>query len=141
MKFSGKVTISRVMCNQGPDYVSLQIEDTKSGTRVLEAAFDLETWGSLVAGMSYRSVEGIELWPENVGKTREIKHEVVAVDTVYPRTLAERKAAAARALKPYEVDGWRGYEGDLFNSHRSAGNGSYTVTFTRFVPSHPKDSE
>lgn len=43
--------------------------------------------------------------------------------------------AKARALAPFEVDGWKGRVDDLGNMHKSTGDGTgYHVVFTRHVP-------
>ncbi len=44
----------------------------------------------------------------------------------------DRKKVAAKALKPFETEGWKGDESDLFNGHRRA-IGGQTVTFRRHV--------
>lgn len=43
------------------------------------------------------------------------------------------KEMASVALIPYEVDGWRGYADDLLNHHHRNQDGTFNVSFTRFV--------
>lgn len=123
-RVNGKITISRWHGNQEPrDGITIEVTDETSGIRFLEVGMTLEAFAQAVTGLSHQPCE-IELRGiENVGKVRELKTEVV------PFNYSSDKPAA---LAPFEVDGWKGYAGDLGNPHKVA-DGGYRVSFTRYV--------
>jgi hypothetical protein len=127
----GSMIVSRTT-GGGPDRMRLVVEDEASGTRFLEAEMSLEDFAQAITA-SYGEVEFV-LRASNVGKTREVKEEVV----VLPDTIRKAdESATAELLEPYEMDGWVGRRSDLFNNHRTVeyrdGGVARCVTFVRFV--------
>lgn len=126
----GKLTISRWSSNKPPfTGISIEVTDETSGTQFLSVQLTPEALGLAITGMSRQDCE-FDLRAQNVGKIRETKTEVIPFKaTDYKKREEEAKAT----LIPYEVEGWEGSWRDLCNHHRSAGNYSYRVSFTRFV--------
>jgi len=113
----------------GPDFVNIALTDKKSGIQFCEVQISMEEFGKMMAAPQFAECE-VELRAlHNIGKRHEHKREVVPFDAMKHRG-AEAKEAA---LKPFEVDGWRGHASDLGNMHRSNKAGGFTVTFHRFV--------
>ena len=74
---------------------------------------------------------------EHLGFRREHKREVVPYKAVYGEY---EKPAKAKALAPFEVDGWKGNASDLGNHHRGNDTDGYSVLFARFVPNEEPQS-
>jgi len=124
---NGKITISRIRNNKEDGFINIQFEDKLSCTRFMEAKMTLADFASALTGLGYVDCE-FELHPANVGKLRQSKTELIPFVNPYKAT-KEEKEAAVNAL---EVDGWKGYRGDLDNHHRYNSVG-ISVSFTRFV--------
>jgi hypothetical protein len=89
-------------------------------------AYAITQSGHIPCNLTLRNIE-------NVGKRREIKEERVPFrPTEKYGSRAERNAKLA-ALKPFEIDGWKGDIGKLGNWHYGDSTNGYNVTFTRFV--------
>lgn len=69
--------------------------------------------------------------PELLGAEEERKTFSVRYDSLAAGPAAD--IDKAKALAPFEVDGWRGRTSDLGNMHRRDKHGLYEVTFTRHV--------
>lgn len=129
---TGEFRISRPY-GDGCDYISVEITDKSSGiqflhTRVKYADFALALTGS-GAECEYE-LRGAE----NVGKTKEVKHEEVFV----PKSdFGKRRTAAMAAVKALESDGWIGRVSNALNHHRQVRNEEggtvYDVTYTRLA--------
>ena len=127
-----RMRISRVHCNQGGDFVSLELEDTVSGVHFASAEMAMDDFAQAMFGMSRPldvKLRGINL----IGATPENKTVFVPdVRATYSRD----DAAAKAAIAPFEVDGWRGRLSDFGNHHKSTtvgGQKGYMVIFSRFV--------
>lgn len=105
----------------------------QSGSQFVEARIFLKEFAELITGLSRVDCE-VDFRPDLVGKKREHKEEVVPFKGFHIQSEAKGKQAAAKALKPFEVDGWKGHVEDLFNGHRG-GQGRYRVRFVRHVES------
>lgn len=126
IKGQAKVIMSRFSGTS--DGIHLTIEDDKSGCRIIELTFTFEEFAKAVTA-SYGDAE-FEYYPNcPVGLTSEYKMEIVPFSQTWPE---DRKAAAV-ALKPFEVDGWKGDISDLFNHHRYTGDGKQEVGFRRYI--------
>lgn len=132
----GRITISRHTGTQ-KHYMSVEIDDAASGTRVLEFRLEMEEFAMAVTGHGY--VPGTIVWFDNnrVGTRHEHKVERVQLPEGFNRSAEDRKAEAAPILAPHEVDGWKGVVSDLFNHHRqkhtSGQQWSAEVAFHRWV--------
>ena len=130
----GKITIS--LPSVGPDrhYVEVELIDDKSGTHFLRVRIPIATWTlATIGSMGYSECE-FELHAANVGRTNQNKTERVFVPG---SRYSDKKEVAAKALEPYEVDGWVARAGDITNhnnivSYAEAG-ATYKVVFFRFV--------
>ncbi len=140
----GKITITRTNSNQPPyDTASITVTDETSAATVIRIRMLPEDWGMALLNVGAQPCT-FEIWDNNetIGKELEIKTEVVKLDL--PNTYTHDKdvidKAITRALKIYEVDGWKARREDFRNMHNRAGNG-YRVTFTRYVAAKKEDGE
>jgi hypothetical protein len=85
------------------------------------------------------------LWDNNelIGKQQEVKSEVIALDLpnnyTHDRDVFDK--AVTRALKIYEIDGWKARREDFRNMHNRVGGGAkYRVSFTRFTEKEEQES-
>jgi hypothetical protein len=133
MKLKGHLQISHYF---GTDIFRIEVEDDSSGIKFLEVELDAKTL-MLALTAQYSECEFELRGVEHVGKTRETKKVVVALeqDVRYDTTDEEKRAL----LAPYEVDGWIGHARDLGNHHNlcrvnnDKGTVAYEVGFHRFV--------
>lgn len=109
--------------------INITVVDEISGCECADITLTAEAFGETATGHSYQECD-FELRPLNVGKTREVKSEVIPFKY---KNLKKEEEEAKAVLKPYEIDGWEGSWRDLCNHHRRVGNDSYRVGFTRFV--------
>lgn len=127
----GKISISAPF-GSDCDYINIEVVDELSGTEFVEIHVKYADFAQALTGRGRIDCD-FELRAAHVGKTREIKTE-----SVFVSKFGNNQASATRdALKPFEVDGWTGYDQDAMNHHRCTGytkdGAYYTVTFTRFV--------
>lgn len=122
----GKITI----CRDNHDTIRLCLTDSISCTEFLRLTMTAETLGLAITGLAWQPCT-FELRPGHVGKMRETKTECVPFPLQYGKY--DDNEAKHAALAPFEVDGWKGYPGDLGNHHRGDSKHGYNVTFTRFV--------
>jgi hypothetical protein len=128
--FEGSISISRPHGPE-PPYIEISIVDEMSSSEFVSARIPLKDFAEVVTGLACVPCK-FEFRPMLVGKKREHKEEVVLFKGSYLGDESARKKATAKALKPFEVNGWKGHEEDLFNHHRG-GQGSYRVRFVRYV--------
>lgn len=103
----GSLSISRVNCSQGPDYVKVAIRDEASGCRVAEVHVGLEGFSQALFGLGHVECE-FEPPPEVpglIGARHECKTVVVALPDRYRLKATDPDVRAA--LAEHEVDGWR----------------------------------
>lgn len=129
MHLPGKLTISHPS-GGGGDYIEIRVEDATSGTPFLALQVSLEAFANAITGRASQDCTLELRGLDNLGKRREVKHERVPYTRVYG---AYAQLAKAKALAPFEVDGWRGHASDLGNHHKGSDATGYTVSFTRFV--------
>jgi hypothetical protein len=111
----------------------VEITDKSSGIQFLHARVKYADFALALTG-SGAECEYELRGAENVGKTKEVKHEEVFV----PKSdFGERKAVAKAAVEALESDGWTGYVKDALNHHRfirrEEGGSVYKVLYTRLV--------
>jgi hypothetical protein len=114
----GKLTISRISGGDEAEEVRITLLDTASFTEVVEIKMDLATFASALFGRGDKEVT-FDL-PDNpvIGKERQYKTEVVFVPDRHLYDWTEkREKVIAKALKPHEVDGWKGNPKDPENGH------------------------
>lgn len=131
----GKITIGKTSSRDG-DYVMIELEDSLSHCRVVEVRMSIEDFGQAILGLACQKCE-FDLNDSGViGKTHEYKEEVVPVPDDFNSHGGNFEKLAAKALAPFEVDGWVGRKEDLKNFHRVERKGnkiSYRVSFVRYV--------
>ena len=135
MKYKGKLHIGRISGSR--EYVTIELTDEISSTRVFEIELSLEAFGDAVTGRG--QVPCIfEVNDSRVGWKPEYKEEIVELKSdLFKRE--DREEAAKKALKEFEKDGWVGRLDDALNHHcrvgsSKTGSGSlYRVHFYRYV--------
>jgi len=127
----GEITISRVSCSNGPDFIQIEIGDKMSHTQVTRITMSPEVFGTVVTGLGCQPCE-FERPGRYVGKVHEHKAELVPTPAHYDDDdmIAE--------MESFEVDGWKAYRPDLFNMHRRiikkpSKDTFQKVTFHRYV--------
>lgn len=124
-----KVSINRSSGWDEAHPIRFEINDATSHCRVLEFKMSLEDFARAVTGLSYVPAFG-EVFDDNpIGCTSEHKEELVP----RPRSYGKDKAKAAELLAPFEVDGWKARNDDIFNPHRWVGDDRVAVSFTRYI--------
>ena len=120
----GKLSIARLTSNQRAPFFRITIED--AGGASVEVSIEAAAFAHALGHAHGQScvVEWINI--DILGKKAEVKTEVVRCDW---NATDEQKDAA---LRPFEIDGWRGDPDDIGNHHRRSGDG-YSVTFRRWV--------
>ena len=118
MKIKARLGLSRA--GMGEDsYMRMEIEDKASGTRFAELEIPMEAFAFLVSGLHGIEADCEIRGIENVGRIREVKTEEVPVTSAMEQWAAcGDKVVISEALAPFEVDGWKGTAGDLFNHHK-----------------------
>jgi hypothetical protein len=139
MKFKGKIRFGHLQNSQGPEYdrCIITIEDESSGVEVIEILGKLEDIGKAI--LTHREVNcEFEFESQNLdvcGKVREHKKvEVPLHDTASYRYSNQEKwrKRCEKALKPFEIDGWKGRLADFDNGRNHTSTGCW-VSFTRYV--------
>lgn len=128
---NGQITISRPQRSDDRKYIQIEFHDGSSGVNFLTVRVDLADFAETLTGLARNPCE-FELRPELVGKIHQHKEEFVPCKERYVSNESDRAIIAAEALEPFEVDGWKGRAGDLFNPHRRNQEGA-RVTFVRYV--------
>lgn len=127
---AGYVTISRA--SGGPadaEPIHITIDDEISGCRVLDLYMRLDEFAKAVTSSQGKaSIRHFRSAP--VGMKAENKTEIVPYKHAYGKDHSEDEA---KALGPFEVDGWRARRSDLSNHHHYVSEGKQRVTFFRHV--------
>jgi len=135
----GKITISKPSgggIDHDNEYVEIALIDSTSGIEFVSTRILMADFARALMGLSHVEMR-FDFHPSLVGKTYEHKTLIVPFERRYAKE-SERIKIAAETLAPFEIDGWKGRVGDLFNGHRYTKNGQ-SVTFTRYVDSQPCD--
>jgi len=131
-KLKGGLTISRPSGNLDFAYIEIRVNDELSGSQFVSVRVPLAEFAEALTGLAHVDCE-FDLRPDLVGMRRENKEEFVPGGIPYTAREAQQKIIAAELLAPFEIDGWKGREADLFNHHRRNSCGA-RVTFVRYVP-------
>jgi len=133
--------------SRNPIVMKLEIEDAKSGLRILEIPLTAEQVCDAIIGNSEATSEG---WftecSHLIGSTHEHKSEEVTTDPREPSHSRKKDGEtptavwtrwAEKQVSEFEVDGWGARLRDLQNFHnRVRGTAlTYNVHFSRFVDS------
>lgn len=128
-----KVSISTFR-GPGPDRHVIIVEDESSGCRIAEVELTPENLIGALTGRGMVPAEATYYGLNRVGAVREVKTE--NVKWVQPRNAnkpEEIERLKEWAIRPHELDGWKGRLSDLGNPHHRNPDGTYSVTFVRFV--------
>ena len=121
-----------VITQSSNDVVCIRLRDNRSRCQAVEVRLSYSNFASAL--MRIPAPCRFEWHPENIGKKREIKTEIVPFTLTYDSENQNRERAKA-ALKPFEKDWWVGHPEDLL-SHRNRVKGeveAYQVSFIRYV--------
>jgi hypothetical protein len=124
---NGTLTISKA----SDDTIRIRLIDSLSQMVVTDIQTTPEQFAQAVFGTGFRPCT-FELRTDKVGLRREVKTE-----NVYPDSNTEALTPLLRAtaaVMRFEVDGWKGNLSDALNHHKRGPDGSYRVTFERWVP-------
>lgn len=119
---------------QYPDknYVTVQLDDTVSGTPLIDIKLTLEEASEAFLFNGYVPVKYTIRNPDRAGKRREIKTVTVSGLKAFSPDNDFRESLA-KGVEKYLVDGWMLLAPDRrWNHHKSAG-GDYRVMLTRYV--------
>lgn len=137
-KLEGKITISRISSNIAGDYMQIKIEDKLSGCRVISVEVNTVEFMNALTNFAYRpcKLQLYENYP--IGKTREVKKEVIVLDEGWISEDNEKKIIAEEAARPFEIDGWKLHHwNEAWNHHNivksEKGKRYVSVGFIRFV--------
>ncbi len=131
----GQLSINRVYCSHGDDYMSIRIEDCLSGVVFTEVEISLEGFARALSAEGNIdcdfTLRGIDL----VGKKREVKTCKIPQPDIFSEEITEN------AIGERESDGWEARREDLENRHNFTKDGHIEVVFTRFVNPTEKESD
>ncbi len=128
-KLKGFITFSRPHSNKGT-FPEITIGDRTSGCIFLEIKMTMEDFAQAILGLGHVDCE-FETYNLNlIGLKREVKIERVN----RPQSNDKNKEERDWLLKPFEIDGWKAYDQDLYNRNKwIKGENTVEVSFTRFV--------
>jgi hypothetical protein len=108
--------------------ILVTLKDLNSGVQFVRGLMELEDLSMVITGQEVKISCDLNL--ENVGKTREIKYEMVNTRGCYsPEGLSKIWPVEVQS---FEIDGWRGKEYDYLNGENGEGN-TRKVRFERWV--------
>jgi hypothetical protein len=146
-KMNGKINISKIHTSSAEerDFVSITIEDAKSGVTFFSGEMELSDFAKAVMGQGYMDITFKLRRIDLMGKTREYKKELV-YSPVSPVTINTQPVDGLidYLVSKYEIDGWKANRDDFSNYHnykfdKELGVWIYTIGFTRFVESNPTE--
>ena len=123
-----QLTICRPSGGGDDNYISIEVEDDASHTRVLRLSVSLADFAAALTGRASMPAEA-EWNLRHLGKTHE--HKTVEIGWTY----GDDKATAAA---PHEVDGWKARLSALGNMHRRVTANTYRVTMDHYVAALPE---
>src|SRR5216684_237591 len=133
MNLKGSISISRVNCSHGNDYMSLRVRDAASHCQFLEVTLSLENLMRALTAEAEIPCEFTLTENAPLGKIREYKTENLPLLGYRPKD-AERVRAF---LTEHEVEGWVANQADITNSNRHTTHKDRSRTarvgFTRFI--------
>ncbi len=137
-KLNGEIHVGRIFGHDLAEPVVIEITDSLSGQRIIDVSMTLSQYGDLVSGSGTVDCKMEVYDAKHIGKQIESKEEFVPFNWAgWHGKQSELKKAAAKAAKPFLVDGWSSYrESDFVNHHRACdrkGVKGQTVVFWRYV--------
>lgn len=112
------------------DQWRISVEDRLSGSRIVEVRMTGKQFADAI-GSLYTECEAT-VCDGPVGKKREYKQiNIKPPKKSSPVYWTER--ALQKLIVPFEVDGWKGDIKDFKNGHKRQEDGSYAISFTRYV--------
>jgi len=131
-----KISIGRVHCSHGQDYVHIQLDDSNSGSLIFDGRMKLADYAKCTTGLSCVDIVGEHICSHNVGRTSE--HKTIDIrfpnDGTHP---SNHKKTVRDIIAGYEQDGWTGRDSDASNHHkyksRDGDNTVYEIGFRRYV--------
>lgn len=132
-----RISISRTHSNKRDDYVSISLEDGSSRCLIVEIEISLLMFADALFSRGDCTCKATVYRDSPVGAVLETKTVVIPTSDRFPYGKPTAKEIA-KALSPYEVDGWMARESDLTNGHNSA-VGGMRVNFHRFVDTTTKE--
>lgn len=123
----GRIVITRPQ-GEDCDYINIALTDKASGCRFADVRVKYADFAKAITSMSVPME--FELLSMRVGMRREVKVERVPY---IRRWGGGQEVEMDQALAPFEVDGWVAYRADLTNHQKDNGDGTFAVTFTRYV--------
>jgi len=129
----GKLSISRVHCGHGDDYMNLSIVDESSGVQFVDVQIDIKTFMDVLTGMARQPCEFELRRPDRVGMIKEGK-TVLMPQPEWNATDEDIE----KLFFPFEINGWVGTRENIKNHHNYRGD-RVQVSFHRFVEPSPEE--
>lgn len=127
---SGTVQISRASggtIDHTP--IHIEIQDEISHCRVLDIYMSFEEFAKALTSSIGKA--DIRHFPDSpIGMRAESKTEIVPFESGYPAAESD----ITKALKPFEVDGWKARRSDMTNHHHRVSGGQKVVFFRHVNP-------
>lgn len=132
-KVDCKISISRVTGGEGPDYVSLTIQDGTSRCELVDMQIDFDTFARLLTGQSYMDAKAEFGNFDTIGATMETK--LIALYAPRGKHYMFTDTELDAIVAPHETDGWRIHRHDIGNYHKviKGSPETYTVAAHRYV--------
>jgi hypothetical protein len=134
---AGQLNICRPSGGQSDSEIRIEVIDKSSGCVAFEIRVPAKEMMEALTGYGFRSCTFDINTSGVIGKTREHKTEMVPIPQDAPYGDKGKEVIKA-ALKPFEVNGWKGRASDAENTmHRSRGVKDgfrmMEVTFERYI--------
>ena len=130
-KLSGKITICKTL-GRDDKPINIDINDEISGCRLVNIRMSLEDFADALTGRGWVPVEMEVNLDGPIGMKAENKTEIVPFNCFSKDSESEK--AISKALKPFEVDGWRARREDMTNGHWRTDQGQRVVFFRHVDP-------
>jgi hypothetical protein len=138
MEIPMNISISRVHCSDGDDYIKVSLEDEKSGITFAVANVPMKGFAECLTGLSYVDCEGEVMGLDNVGKTMEsdkIEFEIYCSGYGDERKDAAKKEVEKYLKKHLKGEGWESsnYFGSQDSFFNKDGKQYAQTTIRRYV--------
>jgi hypothetical protein len=137
MHSEGKISISRINCNDREDYISIRIRDEKSHIGFIDVKMELVDFANAVTGFSNQKCKFELRGRSNVGKAYEHKNLVITVAVARGKRVTQTEVEAAVGADS-RTSGWICRWDDFKNHHNwvACNNDNvqkFNVSFHRWV--------
>ncbi len=133
----GKITISKVTSNIEPDFISITIVEAKSRCKAIEAKLSFENFTKALTGQGHIDCDLVFNDSGVIGKTREIKHEIIPRPESYKDLVDDNinkgNYQCVLALQALQIDGWEVRRSDIDNFYNWVGSDKVKVLFIRYI--------